>query len=223
MAQPLVPKLDGRGATIYTGTNYSGRAFAIPSNDYCADLRNVYADFNRQTRSIITEKGYRCEFYLERGCPSQRKYLWIGSPEKNIALSPLRWDYDRRIQSIFCAPVTTLTAADIGPDGYKYMQPAPLYKPLPVKERSPANDNTAALLYAETNQRGNAFAAPGDGACYDTNVRSFTVNSAFQCRFFAQIGCRGEVLPISEQRVDVLPEAVDGNLLSVACVPVLLV
>ena len=64
MCSSDLPAPDGRGATIYTSPNLTGFSTAIPGNAYCTDLNNIFGDFDGATRSITTEKGYQCSFFL---------------------------------------------------------------------------------------------------------------------------------------------------------------
>jgi len=54
---------DGRGATIFTNKNFNGRSTAIPANDFCTDIDNIFGNFDGKIRSVTVEKGYHCKFY----------------------------------------------------------------------------------------------------------------------------------------------------------------
>ncbi|EDU47919.1 hypothetical protein PTRG_05012 [Pyrenophora tritici-repentis Pt-1C-BFP] len=63
----LNPFNDSRGCTIFKDqTCGSDPGFAIPGDSgYCADLNNLFADYDGKVRSFRVEKGYQCEFYFE--------------------------------------------------------------------------------------------------------------------------------------------------------------
>ncbi|KAI8941735.1 hypothetical protein NX059_002940 [Plenodomus lindquistii] len=225
-ALTITAKTDGRGATIYTAPSLGGTAFAIPANEYCTNLNNVFADVDAKTRSIQTEKGYRCEFFLEYGCPESTPYLWLGSPSEPITLNALRSDYDNAIHSAYCTPVSPAAAADIGKTGVQYMAPAAFSK------RAAKAGKTAAVLHTAVKQKGDALGVPADGVCYSlgalpnaipdlsNKIQSFKVEKGFVCHFFSQPGCYSESLPYIGRAVDVLDEGLNGRIASVSCLPV---
>jgi hypothetical protein len=59
-----VPRGDGRGATIFTALQLTGDSTAIPANEFCNDLNNIFGNFDGRVRSLAVENGYRCRVYL---------------------------------------------------------------------------------------------------------------------------------------------------------------
>jgi len=55
---------DGRGATLYSGQNYSGTSGAIPPGSFCVNLNNVFFDMDGKARSIAVEQNMYCSFYM---------------------------------------------------------------------------------------------------------------------------------------------------------------
>lgn len=56
---------DGRAATLYSATFLHGSGTAIPPNaqNNCVNLNNLFGNVDGTTRSVKTERGYRCNFY----------------------------------------------------------------------------------------------------------------------------------------------------------------
>jgi hypothetical protein len=54
---------DGRGATIFKDKNFKGQSTAIPANNFCTNINNIFGEFDGKIRSLTVEKGYQCKFY----------------------------------------------------------------------------------------------------------------------------------------------------------------
>ncbi|KAA8611850.1 hypothetical protein PtrSN002B_003184 [Pyrenophora tritici-repentis] len=100
----LNPFNDSRGCTIFKDqTCGSDPGFAIPGDSgYCADLNNLFADYDGKVRSFRVEKGYQCEFYLDIGCPAYKSHISYGSLTESVNVPTLNSTYDRKIRSIYC-------------------------------------------------------------------------------------------------------------------------
>ena len=101
-ALPAVRSTPGRGATIFTGQNSSGSSTAIPGISFCADLTNLYGNFDGKVRSLTVEAGYRCQFYTTYGCPANGQKLDITGAQQDGQLSNV---FDYNIHSVICAQV----------------------------------------------------------------------------------------------------------------------
>ncbi|CBX99257.1 predicted protein [Plenodomus lingam JN3] len=115
------PVKDGRGVTIWNDLAFKGGQFGIPADGHCTDLHLVYADFNDRTRSLNTEQGYRCEFFLDHGCPTNGPRFVVGATNQTIAVDSLRPDFDNAISSIECTVIVGDTPAINDPSHCEYL------------------------------------------------------------------------------------------------------
>merc|ERR1712137_102159 len=94
------------GATIYKSKHFAGDSTAIPANAWCTDLSDIFGDFDGQVRSLAVEKGYRCQFFLDRGCsdyaPSSRK-LDLSCIDSDVKKADLEPAFDLKLHSAYCA------------------------------------------------------------------------------------------------------------------------
>ncbi|KAH3911704.1 hypothetical protein HBI56_140330 [Parastagonospora nodorum] len=105
-ALPAPTYNDGRGATIYTSPNFQGDSTFVPgTSSYCGDLNNIFGNFDGRVRSIVVEKGYRCQFYIGHDCPANGSEYDCGSKDASDAISTLPDWVDSKVHSIFCAKI----------------------------------------------------------------------------------------------------------------------
>ncbi|KAI4649634.1 hypothetical protein J4E93_003954 [Alternaria ventricosa] len=92
---------DGRGATIFTDKNFNGRSTAIPANDFCTDMNNIFGNFDGKIRSVTVEKGYHCKFYTGHDCPANGQKMECGSKDQASVFGDLG-TFDYKIHSAYC-------------------------------------------------------------------------------------------------------------------------
>ncbi|KAF2127631.1 hypothetical protein P153DRAFT_387370 [Dothidotthia symphoricarpi CBS 119687] len=104
------PTATGGGATIYKQQNLAVSPLgtdstSIPANAYCTDLNNIFGDFDGKVRSLSVEKGVKCQFYLNTGCPTDGTKKEVGSKDKKVEEKTLAKEWDGKIRSVFCQKI----------------------------------------------------------------------------------------------------------------------
>ncbi|KAI4927231.1 uncharacterized protein J4E92_006398 [Alternaria infectoria] len=110
LTDPILPvtvkaaAADGRGATIFTDKNFNGRSTAIPANDFCTDIDNIFGNFDGKIRSVTVEKGYHCKFYTGHDCPANGQKMECGSKDQASVFGDLG-TFDYKIHSAYCTKI----------------------------------------------------------------------------------------------------------------------
>ncbi|KNG46873.1 hypothetical protein DDE82_004266 [Stemphylium lycopersici] len=94
------------GATIYTSKHFAGDSTAIPANAWCTDLSSIFGDFDGHVRSLAVEKGYQCQFFLDRGCPDKAppsRKLDFSCTDSDVMKPDLGPAFDFKMRSAYCA------------------------------------------------------------------------------------------------------------------------
>lgn len=99
---------DGRGATIFKqqnlqGSQVPGDKTAVPGNTYCADLSNIFGNWDGKVRSLKVEPGYRCKFFTAYGCPASGQKLELGKKGVFLVANQLPTEFDEKIHSVICS------------------------------------------------------------------------------------------------------------------------
>ncbi|KAF1836428.1 hypothetical protein BDW02DRAFT_567010 [Decorospora gaudefroyi] len=103
-ALPSNSSTNGRGATVWKNKKFQGPSTAIPANNWCTDMNNIFGNWDAKTRSIKVEAGYKCRFYLDYGCTGPK--IEFGSPDGRMMLDDLGPSFDLSIHSAYCAPLS---------------------------------------------------------------------------------------------------------------------
>ncbi|KAH7385429.1 hypothetical protein DE146DRAFT_759667 [Phaeosphaeria sp. MPI-PUGE-AT-0046c] len=97
------PTIEGQGAIIFTEPKRQGDSAMIPGNAWCTDLSNIFGNFDGKVRSMVVEKGFRCRFHVNKGCPATGDKYEFGSKDLTLAVGKLPEWLDRKIHSVYCA------------------------------------------------------------------------------------------------------------------------
>lgn len=212
-ALPRVPRDDGRGATVYDAPNYQGDNTAIPGNNYCTDLFNLFGMWDGRIESLGVAAGYQCSFFINHACVNNGPILQVTG---DTCMPTLNQTFNQNIHSAICAPVSQGRSAGL---------------------RAPASssNNVAVKLFSGPGMHGTSvtLSPPADDACMDLNAqpldfanktRSLIVYKQNACDFFTDFGCpaKGQKVTYSgngvDQSVRTLPGGTfDQRIRSVKC------
>ncbi|CAO2653723.1 Nn.00g031340.m01.CDS01 [Neocucurbitaria sp. VM-36] len=232
-ALPAISNGDGRGATIWTLRGFQGSSVAIPANNWCTDMNNVFGNFDGNARSLTVASSYKCQFYTEYGCPSKGKKLDYGRSDRDVALAYLPADFDRKIHSAYCSKINGKSASSTEIDDTDVSQPPTLTERADTR----ATWNTACILSDGQDLRGSrSIDIPSNEQCFEleerneefdweTKVRSFTVYAYNRCHFYTENGCpeNGKKLEAGNKQeheqtfMMILPSEFDRKIRSVHC------
>ncbi|KAF1850732.1 uncharacterized protein K460DRAFT_271364, partial [Cucurbitaria berberidis CBS 394.84] len=183
---------DGRGATIWTSHGFQGASVAIPANNWCTDMNNLFGDFDGKARSIVVASGYKCQFYTEYRCPSNGRKLDEGMVNREVAMAELPGDFDLKIHSAYCAKIDVKSTSSTTIGNLNEDQSTALT----TRADSDTTWNAACGLSDGQNLRGTRSTdIPSNEQCYDleewnegfdwaVKVRSFIVYAYNRCQLY---------------------------------------
>ncbi|KAK3201302.1 hypothetical protein GRF29_185g572539 [Pseudopithomyces chartarum] len=121
-------KNDG-GCTLYKAQKLVGKSSPtdytpIPADAGCVNLNSLYGLWENQTRSLVVQKDYKCDFYTEYECPTTNTPLCLKASGQKIIKKTLPKGYDRKIKSVKCNKI-------------KVEKPKPKPKPKPTPSPAP--------------------------------------------------------------------------------------
>ncbi|KAF1942260.1 hypothetical protein EJ02DRAFT_454459 [Clathrospora elynae] len=148
---------DGRGATIWSEKNIQGRSTAIPANNYCTDMNNIFGDWDGKIRSIRVEAGYSCQF--NRGYECGGGVLEFGRPDVILVMDDLGPLFDLNIHSARCNPITKEVAAGAEIAAGKAA----------ITGTTALTVAIAVSIFTDTNMGGTNLSLPNDEFCYNLN------------------------------------------------------
>ncbi|KAF2262173.1 hypothetical protein CC78DRAFT_582908 [Lojkania enalia] len=111
MSNPIQAPRDGsdfgsKAAVLYKKQNLEGGNLAQDYIDIgaigCQNLDMLFGSWDKAVRSWKVEKGFKCRFHTESGCPEKGQKVEYGNMLGSVAVYRLTNAWDRKLRSINC-------------------------------------------------------------------------------------------------------------------------